>query len=113
MIKNNWHLSDHKPLEVSLSISINIPANSPYKRSIELNFSMAEKTPNIIRFKGAYDYLKINHKDYMISILERDIYNNNIENALCKLDDQLQKAHRIPGMRVKSRKINNNINSTV
>ena len=116
VIQNNWHLSDHKPVEATLSISVDIPAKSIYRRSTELNFEVAKRSPTVKRFKGDYDYLKINEyitsqKDYILSTLEDDMNNNDIENALCNLDDQLQKAHRVPRMRLKSRKTCNKINS--
>ena len=101
---------------MTLSISVNIPAKSIYRRSTELNFEVAERSPTVNRFKSNYDYLKINEyitsqKDYIISTLEDDMNNNDIENALYNLDDQLQKAHRVPGMRLKSRKTCNKFNS--
>ena len=116
VIQNNWHLSDHKPVEVILSIYMDISAEIIYRRSRELNFDVANRIPIVTRFKGDYDYPKINdyitsQRDDIIDILEDDMNNNDVENALCNLDDILQKAHKAPGMRLKSRKACNKINS--
>ena len=54
IIENDWHLSDHRPIMLVISISKSVNINSILPRAIELNES--EEKQNIIRFNGNYNY---------------------------------------------------------
>ena len=118
VVQNNWFLSDHKPVFISLSLSFSTPASILYKRALELNYDIANPTIKVHRFKGAYDYGKIkdslvgNHDEIVVTINEF-IEQNDVNAALCYLDSQLQKAHKTPGCRVTPVKPNTNLQSMV
>ena len=109
IIQNDWFLSDHKPVRVSLSLDVTTPASMLFKRSLDLNYDIANPPLNVPRFKGLYDYDKIREylladHDEIVDIINEKIQQNDVDAALCYLDGKLQNAHKEPGCRVKTLK---------
>ena len=79
IIQENWHLTDHKPIELKLSLNMNIDSSTLYLRDVDLNFDISNIKQKIPRFNKLYDYGKIgsyliaNSESIDKSIAERPI----------------------------------------
>ena len=109
VMQEDWVISDHKHIFLDLSITLNLPAISLYKRSLELNFDYMKPSNVVNRFKGQYDYSLINdyllsHRDTVVATINDCIYRNDVDGAVQSLDAVLQKAHKIPGAYLKPNK---------
>ena len=109
IIQENWHLTDHKPIELQLSLNLNIDSSTLYLRAVDLNFDITNIKQNIARFNKLYDYGKT--ESYLIAnreSIDKSIANylsvTDVENAIIILDNLLQETHRIPGSRLKLKK---------
>ena len=93
-----------------------LPAISLYRRALELNFDITIPPMTISRFKAKYDYTKIkayleNQGGLIVSAIEKFVNNNDIEGALLFLDENLKKAHKVPGTRLQTNKTREFLNS--
>ena len=103
IIENNWHLSDHRPIQLSLLITRDVNIHNLLIRAIDLNKD-AESNCLIRRFNSNYDYSVI--KEHMI--LNRDtIYDSLTQcqsdpNVIIQiLNEQIISAHSQLGAKKK------------
>ena len=87
-----------------------------YRRALELNFDITIPPMTISPFKAKYDYTKIkayleNQGGLIVSSIEKFGNNNDIEGALLFLDENLKKAHKVPGTRLQTNKTREFLNS--
>ena len=99
IIKDNWHMSDHRPICLEISASQMISSSSLLRRAKELNYEYNPHRTMISRHLGSYDYNLFNsHLNDNQSIIEEDILNElhqcNIDRALIKLDLHIRDAHK-------------------
>ena len=114
IIQDNWHLADHKPIMLKLSLPMDIDLGTMYQRAAELNYEPEHHaTKKLARYNKLYNYENIER--YLVSQHEiltcsiaRYIESNDIENAVVTLDNALRSAHKAPGSSIKKQK--NNLN---
>ena len=109
IIQNDWHLADHKPIELKLLIGAEIDSRLLYRRSLELNQEVCVRKPNIHRCNKQYNYEHIetyltSRQDEIDSLINHLIRMNNVDQALITLDGFLQDAHKAPGALIKKTK---------
>ena len=97
---DNWHLADHKPIELKVTLHIDIDSTMLNRRAAELNYDITCTTKRIPRFYSLYDYDKV--RNYLLSqreiintLVSRYIEENDIENAMVCLDDFLKKSSKL------------------
>ena len=98
IIQDNWHLADHKPITLKLSLPIYIDSVTLYRRAVELNHDIEHTAKQIPRHNKVYNYCIIEnfllaHYDEINGSISRHLENNDIENALIDLDKVLHMAH--------------------
>lgn len=98
ILLNNWHISDHRPIALSLKIDTSPDLYSTLKRAVELNYESKPTAFEIQQLKGNYDYVAISNSLVNTkNIIENDINvklsNNNIFGALDVLDEHIKSAH--------------------
>ena len=97
--KDDWHLSDHRPILAELNGTKMFSSAFLLKRAKELNYEFNPHRPTIVRHLGCYNidlltnYLRDNEEQ-----LQRDVLGEmskcNINNAVIKLDHHLHDAIR-------------------
>ena len=96
---DNWHFSDHRPIEVSVLCVERINATNPLRRARDLNYGYDPHITTIKRHTSKYDLSKISEylSDNRVQI-EHDILSSlqaeNINEAIIKLDHHLGLAHK-------------------
>ena len=100
IIKDNWHLSDHRPVSVEISAARMVNSAFVLRRAKELNYEYQPNRPSIVRHLGSYDlnlfsnYLLENDNTIQADVLQ-EIQKNNISGAIAKFDIHLHEAHRV------------------
>ena len=99
IINENWHLSDHLPVTVSIKTNEAINAMGILRRARDLNYEFDPNSTIIKRYSNVYNYNIM--EDYFVQnklAIEhdvlRDIDNNNIQRAITTLDGYIENAHK-------------------
>ena len=98
--KNDWHLSDHRPILLEISGAKLYNSAFLLKRAKELNYEFDPNRPKIVCHLGCYnldvftDHLRNNEAQLQGDVLG-EINKCNINNAIIKLDCHLHKALRL------------------
>ena len=120
VVQDNWHLTDHKPIEVKLLLNIDIDVMTLFTRASELNYDITSTKYTLPRYNKKYNYDKI--ESFLVDnseVINTSITNyldaNDIDNAMVTLDNFLQCAHKAPGARLqkqpqKKRNVGNMVN---
>ena len=97
--KDDWHLSDHRPILVTIHAARMFNSGFILKRAKELNHEFDPNRPTIVRHLGSYDldvltsYLCDNEAQVHGDVLA-EMNKCNINNAVIKLDTHLHDALR-------------------
>ena len=99
IISENWHLSDHKPITLSIKATEAINAICILRRARDLNYEFDPNTTIIKRYNQVYNYdIMADYLDQNKHIIEKDVLhyvdNNNIQRAITALDTHIAKAHK-------------------
>ena len=100
ILKDYWHLSDHRPILVKIQAARMFNSGFLLKRAKELNFEFDPNRPTIVRHLGDYDldvlsnYLRSNEVVVQSDVLS-EMSKCNINNAVIKLDTHLHDALRV------------------
>ena len=98
--KDNWHLSDHRPIVVEIHAARMYNSGFLLKRARELNYEFDPNRPTIVRYLGSYDldvltnHLRENEEQIQGDVLA-EMSMCNINNAVIKLDTHLRDALRV------------------
>ena len=106
VVSNDWHLSDHRPVTVTLSLTQTTNANHIYLRALDMNTERLEKN-NVPRLTSRYNYNVVEqYMNEQQSITEQHVtdalQNNDPEAAIELLDGLIQDAHNQPNCKKKS-----------
>ena len=106
VISNDWHLSDHRPVTVILSLTHTTNPNHIYLRALDLNTERLEKN-NVPRLTSKYNYSVVEqYMNEQQSITEQHLtdalQNSDPEAAIELLDSLIQDAHNRPNCKKKS-----------
>ena len=105
IIRDNWHLSDHRPICLEISASRMINSSFLLRRAKELNYEFNPHRTLITRHLGSYDfnlfntYLHENENTIHEEILS-ELHNCNINRALIKLNLHMHAAHQLSKIKI-------------
>ena len=105
---DNWHFSDHKPIEIELLTPISINVSNLLIRTKELNYEFDPHTTRIMRHTGRYDFNMMRRLiEANAPLLENDVLDEigkcNINGAVKKLHNCLNDIHK--KAKIKQKKI--------
>ena len=100
IVKNDWHLSDHRPINLLVEINVNTNISELIKRAVDLNYVHSNTSENeIFRMRGTFNYDMItNRMTQRKGIIENDINQKLVESdipgAIDLLDEHVKSAHK-------------------
>ena len=99
IVKDNWHMSDHKPISLEITCSRVVNCGFLYKRANELNYEYDPHRVIVSRHLGKYDLNKLSNyiqeNEYIIhNDILKEIEQCNINRAVTKFNHHMQSAHR-------------------
>ena len=105
VLNENWHLSNHMPICISINIDTEISCHDLLAEN--LNYEEALEKPVVRRYNKKYNYAKLEqyiaqNKDAIEYDMVTALNENSVNNAVEKLDKYLHEAHRVTKERVKT-----------
>ena len=99
ILSDDWHISDHRPIQLKLEIEYGIDTIGLLKRASDLNYSNNEVICEVQQFKGRYDLETIGEelvmkKEAFENSVEEMLGNCNVHGAIDNLDEHIKTAHR-------------------
>ena len=103
---DDWHLSDHRPVALTLRLPHSLNVNNLYSRALDLNAERLANN-NVVRLTSKYNYdLVSQYMDGHKVVTEQNIItalnNNDPETAITYFNKIIQSAHNQPGCKQKS-----------
>ena len=96
--QSDWHISDHRMIELEIKVETEVCATFLLTRSRDLNRTNCDETKGVTQFRGNYDYFAIKNnlersKEDIISSVQLHLDRRDVEAAVCSLETAVKKAH--------------------
>ena len=113
VITENWHLSDHLPITVSVRVPESINCSSLLRRAKYLNYEYDPHKDSITRYLSTYDCVifERNLQDIfpsMDTFCRKEIAAGNIDNALTHMRTNIENVYKISKVKKSSRNVYDN-----
>ena len=95
----NWHLSDHRPIYLEIKAKESINCSALLRRAKDLNYEFDPQHTKPTRYLGTYnDVIFQESLRNIFPLIEKEVMNElkkeNINGAICKIDDHIATAYR-------------------